>query len=161
VSRGKQGEIDMTRRIRAGLVAIGLAVVVPFVAVQPASAASYNVDKFVSLTFVNTNGAPRTCTVEDDATHNNDNANQPYTLVVSGEGGDLNDCIDRVLLTVTVSYKDRDGVRRTVSSSGFSTSDLTVQGTYSAISTSVRAQYLDCDASQSATCEVTAVANPK
>ena len=151
----------MTRPMRAGLMAVGLAVGVSLIAAQPASAANFNVDHFVSLTFINTNGAGRTCTVEDDATHNNDNANQPYTLVVSGEGGDLNDCIDRVLLTVTISYKDRDGVRRTVTSSGFSTSNLRAEGTFSAISTSVRAQYLNCDANQSAACDVTVTANPK
>jgi hypothetical protein len=147
--------------MRAGLVAIGLAVGVSLIAAQPASAANYNVDNFKSLTFINTNGAGRTCTVEDDATHNNDNANQPYTLVASGEGGDLTDCINRVLLTVTISYKDRDGVPRTVTSSGFSTSNLQAQGTYSAISTSVLAQYLNCDANQSASCEVTVTSNPK
>jgi hypothetical protein len=114
-----------------------------------------------SLTYVDNNGVAVTCSVEDDAFHNNDNANQPFTSVASGESGDLSDCLNTVLLTVTVSYKDRGGVRRTVTSSSFSTSSLVVQGTYSAITTSVRAQFFNCDSSRSATCEVTAFANPK
>jgi hypothetical protein len=149
------------RRVRAGLAAAALAMVAPVVAAQPASASSSTMVTSAALTFVDGNGTTVTCTVQDSAKHNTDNPNQPTTSVDSGESGDFNDCIDFVVLISTISYKDRGGVRRTVTSSGFATGNLTAQGTYSAISTSVTAEYFNCDSSRSATCKVTAVANPK
>jgi hypothetical protein len=154
----------MAQRIRgARVVVAGMCVVLaPLLASESrAGAAQTGATGTSSLTYVDDNGVAVTCSIEDDAFHNNDNANQPFTSLTSGESGDVNDCLNTALLTVTVSYKDRGGIQRTVTTSSFSTTNIVVQGTYSAIATSVRAQFFRCDSSRSATCEVTAFANPK
>ncbi len=110
---------------------------------------------------VSTSGATVTCTVFNSTTHNTDNPNQPYTAVTSGESGMSSDCFSSVLVTMTLKYKDKSGVQRTASFSTFGTGSSQVAGTYPAISTSVTANYLNCDPSRSATCEITAFANPK
>jgi hypothetical protein len=128
---------------------------------QPAAAAQTEAHGSGAVTFVKEGGGVATCSVSDDAFHNTDNPNQPYTLVSSGLSGGDPACFDFVLMTITVTYKDHEGVRRTTTSSVFGTSTLQVGGTYSSITTSVRGDFFDCDASASATCTATATANPK
>jgi hypothetical protein len=128
---------------------------------QPAGAAETQAHGERSLTFLKDGGGAATCTVLNDAFHNTDDPNQPYTLVSSGLSGSDNACFDFVAMTITVSYLDKNGVRRESSTSSFGTSVLQVGGTYSGITTSVHANWFDCDSSASATCEATATANPK
>jgi hypothetical protein len=128
---------------------------------QPAAAAQNSVEGTASLTFVTDTGGVATCTVTDDATHNTDDPNQPYIIMTSGLSGGDSACFDFVSLTITVSYKDKGGVRRTAVSNGFATSSLQIGGVYSGITTSVRADFFGCNPSASATCNTTAVANPK
>ena len=133
----------------------------PFAVATPAGAASNHVDAQASLTFVTTSGATVTCTVLNSTTHNTDNPNQPYTATGSGESGCASECFDFVLLSTTITYKDKSGALQTASYDAFATGSSKVTGTYSAITTSVTADYFDCDASRSATCLSTAIAHPK
>jgi hypothetical protein len=99
-----------------------LAVVAPLgVGQLPASAAQSTVHSQAALTFVDTNGATVTCTVFNDSTHNTDNPSQPYVTVTSGESGMSGSCIDLVLVTITVTYKDKTGTVRTSTFSSFAT----------------------------------------
>jgi hypothetical protein len=136
--------------------------VAPFVmAQQPAAAATTTASSHAALTFVDTGGQTVTCTVSDDAVHNTDSPNQPYVVVSSGLSGGSSDCFESVLLTITTSYNDKSGVRRTTTSSAFATSTLKVEGTYPTISTTVTASYFNCDSSRSATCTIATQAAPK
>ena len=152
-----------TRARRSVLAAAALCVaVVPLAAGQlPASAAQTSVHSQAALTFVDINGATVTCTIFNDSTHNTDNPNQPYATVGGGESGASNSCFDLVLMTLTIRYKDKNGTVRTSSFSSFATGAARVEGAYSAITTSVKAEYFDCDSSRSATCQITASAAPK
>jgi hypothetical protein len=128
---------------------------------QPAGAAETHASGSSSITFAKFGGGAATCTVFNDAYHNNNDPNQPYTLVGSGLSGADEACFNSVNLTITVSYRDHEGVRRTSTSTGFGTSVLRIGGTYSGITTSVTAIWFGCDSGASATCQATAVANPK
>ncbi len=126
-----------------------------------ADAASYRVDSQKALTFVKDGGGAVTCTVFNSTVHNTDNASQPYVGVGSGLSGADNACFDFVLLTITVTYNDKSGVRRSARFGAFATGSVTIEGTYSPIKTTVTAEFFDCDSNQSASCLVTAEASPK
>ena len=146
----------------AMLVAALMTAVAPFfLGQQPAGAAVTTASSQASLTFVAYDGQTVTCTVFANAVRNTDNPNQPFAVIGSGQSGGSNVCFDFVLMTSTIAYNDKSGVRRSATSSSFATGSLKVTGTYPAISTSVTAEYFDCDPSLSATCTVTARANPK
>ena len=66
-----------------------------------------------------------------------------------------------MLLTITATYKDKNGTVRTSTFSAFATGSARIEGAYSAITTKVKADFFDCDSSRSATCNVTATAAPK
>jgi hypothetical protein len=152
----------MKLRMRVGsIVAAAVGLVVPLVAAQPADAATHTVTKSAALTFVNFEGATITCGISVTASHNDDTPGQPYTQVSTGESGTTSDCFDYVDLTITLSYKDHEGVRRKVESIAFAPSVLTVQGTFSSITASLRGDFFSCDSSMSASCAITATASPK
>jgi hypothetical protein len=148
---------------RAATMALGGLFAAGPLAVQggPAGAASSQINSQQSLTFVTSGGGVATCTVFNSTTHNTDAANQPFVTTVSGLGGADGSCFDFVLLSIKITYKDKSGVRRSSTYDAFATGTAKVEGTYSPITTTVTADYFDCDPSRSATCTVTAQASPK
>jgi hypothetical protein len=154
----------MKRRPRALCLtsAVLLAAVTPLLIVQqPASAADNYADKQGQITFIDDFGQAYTCPLNNDTDHNTDNSNQPYTHVDAFAGGQA-PCYQGVDLTVTIHYKDKNGVARQASAEGSGNSlRLTEPNTYSAITTTVTAHYYSCDANASASCDLAVTVAPK
>lgn len=147
------------RKTRLAASGVLLAAVPVAMMQQPAAAAETTDFTFASVTFIPVGGGAATCRIDNNSTHNTDDPNQPYVEVqVVLEGG--GPCISNVGTTITISYKDKGGVRRTASSGQLNGGTLKVEGAYSSITTTAHAQYFSCSSS-SASCEATAVAHPK
>jgi hypothetical protein len=150
-------------KLRAAMLAAGAGLALTPLVLQaaPAGAATFTANSQGAVTFVDIYGNSATCQIYNRTTHNTDNSNQPYTLVDAGWGGDSSSCFDYVVVRLQVSYKDDNGARRNVVTSNESPGTLKVEGTYSSITSTVSAEYSDCDAVQSASCTARAVSNPK
>jgi len=150
----------MTRRTRgAALAATGLlAAVAPLFAGQsPAGATVYEGFKQTPLTFIDTSGSGVTCTLDNFSHHNTNDPDQPYidvSLAIDGPA----ECQDLSFTEVDVSFKDKDGVKRTAFALG---TGMVVHGAYSAVMTSVSARYRACDETKSASCLATAETSTK
>jgi len=146
---------------RVALAAGALATAAPLLlGAQAAGAAQTTASDEERLTFVNLSGQPVTCTASITATHDTDDRNQPK-LIFSSVVGSLSSCINDVSTQVTASYKDSEGVTRTVTYGHIGTTTGSITGAYTATTVSARVSFADCDASQSATCAVTVTASPK
>ena len=128
------------------------------VGATPAAAAVNTASGNGSLTFITYQGDGITCPLQDQASHDT-SANTAFARGVSlGEPR----CIEsNVLVTVTITYKDENGLTHTSRSRGDDIVELSVDHAKSNIRTTVTATYLACDQSASATCEQTITANPK
>jgi hypothetical protein len=127
---------------------------------QVAGAAVTSANDEDSLTFVTDSGQPLTCTTSVTAQHNTDNRNQPALTWSSGRSGQ--GCFENVFTALTVTYKDSEGVTRTLSYGTFDAGPSgTITGAYSATSVRSDVHFFNCDEGRSATCDITVVASPK
>jgi hypothetical protein len=147
---------------RMAMAAAGLMTAAPplFLGQQPAGAAETTDQDSAALTFVTDSGATVTCTGLVSATHDTDVANQPELRFGTGLSGP-GSCFEIVFITATASYKDQDGITRTARFVTSDTSSVTIQGAYTNTTVSVNYDWVNCDETQSATCEVTVTASPK
>ncbi len=127
---------------------------------QVAGAAQTTDSEEKRLTFVTSSGQAVTCTASITARHDTDDPNQPK-LIFSSSVGTFAPCINDVSTDVTATYRDSEGVKRTVNYSHLGTTQGSITGAYSATTVSAHVFWSDCDASQSATCELTVTASPK
>ena len=127
---------------------------------QVAGAAQTTDSEEKRLTFVTSSGQAVTCTASVSATHDTDNPNQPK-LIFSSSVGSVAPCINDLSTEVTATYHDSEGVTRTVNYDHLGTTRGSITGAYTATTVRTRVTWFDCDASQSATCELTVTASPK
>ena len=148
---------------RAAMLAAGVGLALAPLALHaaPAGAATFTANSEGALTFIDVFGSTVTCQIYNRTTHNTDNPNQVYTYIDAGWGGDSSSCFDYVAVRLEVSYKDKDGIRRNTVSVNSQPGTLRVEGTYSSITTTVRADFSQCDSVRSASCTTSAVSNPK
>ena len=128
---------------------------------EVAGAAVTAADDSVSLTFVTNNtGQTVTCTASLDARHDTDNSSQPELTWATGLEG-VPACFESFSSFVTATYKDSEGVTRTVTGSAFKTTSGSATGAYTATSVRADITFFNCDFSRSAACDVTLIASPK
>jgi hypothetical protein len=155
----------MKRRARRGrMLAAGLmTVAVPLIGWQrPASAAMTEDTQTKSLTFVSTQVTGQqaaTCTLLVDAGHNTNNANDPIASMAWSLSGSPNSLCTDADVRSEITFKDRDGVTRTATTTDGS--NLTVSGAVSGIRATSSAFFKDCDPTRSATCTLDVTAAPK
>jgi hypothetical protein len=125
-----------------------------------ANAATNRDDTTKDISFGDHRDIAADCTVHNNTGHNNDDPNQPYTRVIGFSSGDSNACTIDIHITVTVTYKDKDGIGRTSTIASAGQFDATIGGTYSAINTSVAIHYNNCDYN-AFICDATATSHPK
>src|SRR4051794_2926737 len=146
---------------RMAMAAAGLATAAPLLlGHQVAGAAQTTASDEDRLTFVTLSGQAVTCTASISARHDTDDPNQPKLIFSSSVGG-VASCINDVGTEVTATYRDSEGVTRTVTYRHAGTTQGSITGAYTATTVSARVSWSDCDASQSATCDLTVTASPK
>ena len=156
----------MGRRLHA-LAMIGAGVplaIAPWIALgPPAGAAQNTVNANGSLTYMRSSDqAPVTCALGVGATHNTDDALHPFVAVsesAGSPGGDNEDCLDRVLFHLVVTYTDTAGDTQRTEVNGFAGANI--GGAKANVHATLSATYLNCDPSTNATCALTVVVAPK
>src|SRR3954452_11916931 len=148
------------RERRMAIAAAGLATVPLLLGHQVAGAAQTTAHDEDRLTFVTSSGQAVTCTASISARHDTDDPNQPELIFSSLVGG-VAPCINDVATEVTATYRDSEGVTRTVTYSHLGTTQGSITGAYTATTVSTRVSWSDCDANQRATCDLTVTASPK
>lgn len=127
---------------------------------QVAGAAVTTAQDEQGLTFVTGTGQTITCTSSLETTHNTDNANQPrleWRTLLSGAQA----CFEAIATDITATYKDSEGVTRTLHSGARSVTAGSVSGAYTATSVRADVHFFNCEPQQSASCDVTLTASPK
>jgi hypothetical protein len=127
---------------------------------QVAGAAVTTAHDEQGLTFVTDSGQTITCTADLNVTHNTDNANQPRLEWATGLSGPIA-CFDAYQLTLTATYRDSEGVTRTLTSQAPNANFGSVTGADTATSVRVDGHFYTCDSSQSASCDIRLAASPK
>jgi hypothetical protein len=128
---------------------------------EVAGAAVTSAEDTKALTFISDSGESVTCGVTLNAFHNTDDSSQPKLEWWMGASADGQGCFDDLGVVINATYKDREGVTRTLQYGSDNLTGGWVTGAYSA--TSVRAQvwWHHCDQLPTATCTVTVTASPK
>lgn len=148
-----------TRRCIASIVGVGaVATTAVLAGAQPAGATEVVGSK--SISFIDTGGRFVTCNVFDDA---NRFTNRHLTVTYHSElVGGAGDCGATVAGQVT--FRDSSGGAHTVgqqSESGTHFLQMTVDQTYTPVTTSFHVIFDSCDAGRSTSCDLTVTANPK
>jgi hypothetical protein len=137
---------------RLAIAAAGLAAAAPFlIGQQVAGAAVTSAAENKRLTFVDDNGQTLTCDVGVNGLHDTDDRGQPKLFWGGSRIG--SGCFDIAFTDVTVTYKDSEGVGRTLR---FGTYDDVPSG-----SVTGAYNFTTCDERRSATCTVSLTASPK
>jgi hypothetical protein len=128
---------------------------------QPAGAAVTTANGGKTWVLVTSSGAFVECTATLSATHNTDDPNHPRLSFGTGFGGQSAACFD-IETSITATYKDSEGVLRTVDFSLFAgPTGGNIDGAYTATSVRADFHYKDCDPNRNASCDVTVTASPK
>ena len=134
----------------------------PFAMAQPAHAGFSQDEDVAALTFVTTSGATVTCRLEAFHYHDSD-GREVFASQASlrNDGVYVPEC--RGTHRETVAYEDTEGVDRTVTTTGYGTQalDVGVDGVQSNVQVTHRVQFDQCDAAQSASCELTVLTSTK
>jgi hypothetical protein len=127
---------------------------------QPAGAAVTSDHDEAEITFVTESGGQEiTCFADLEAIHDTDQPDQPVFEISPSLSGPQGACID-VVVRITASYKDQDGITRTTTVDGTGAPVIVVQGAYTNTTATVDFSYGDCDTSSSS-CGVILTASPK
>jgi hypothetical protein len=153
------------RRARrlAGTAAV-LAAASPFaLAAGPAGAVTNNATTTGSLTFVMHTGGTVTCSLQGFSQRDTEGTRRGFASNTSYlTGGSYDErCYGHQY--IDASYKDSQGVTQTVNSYSYKTDEGNVgwSAAYSAVKVTHRVTFTQCDANQSATCELSVTTAPK
>ncbi len=152
------------RKRRIGLVGAGLlGLAAPLVAGQaPAAAAVSDADKALTFITKSSGGTEAvTCHVKNHTNVDKGEPDAPFTQVSVPLGTQPNPCVNNIVVTIVVAYRDHEGVGRRTEFTSSTPGEVYVEGTYSNIRTTVEITYLDCDAQASATCSAAAEVSAK
>jgi hypothetical protein len=150
----------MGRRVALAAAGLATAAAPLLLGQEVAGAAATEAHDEQALTFVTSTDETITCTVSVDAFHNTDNANQPTLAFVTGIS-EPEACFESLTTVLTASYKDSEGVTRTVNYEAGGTTGGTITGAYTATSVRAAVHFNNCDPNESASCDVTVTASPK
>ena len=141
-----------------------LAAASPFaLAARPAGAAVNSDTRSGSLTFVTVAGATVNCTLEGYSARDTEGTRGGFAQNVTHfTGGPFNPACEGHQF-IDASYKDSQGVTRAISTFSHATDEASVgwEGAYSAVKVTHRVRFNHCDATRSATCELSVNTAPK
>jgi hypothetical protein len=161
-----QAGLNRSRRRARRLVgtAAVLAAASPFtLAARPAGAVVNEASATGSLTFVTHAGTTVTCVLDGNSSRNTEGTRQGRAgnLTQLPNGTFSPNCRGEQYIIAT--FKDSQGVTRTVSSYAFATDETlaTWEGAFSAVKVTHRVFFGECNGEQSATCELSVNTAPK
>jgi hypothetical protein len=124
----------------------------------PAVAQEYDASGYGSLTFITYEGDGITCPLQVQSSHDTSANTASIYAAPLGEAR----CIEsNVATSVTITYKDQNGLTHTSRARGDDIVSLSVDHAKSNVRTSATTSYNDCNPNASASCDLTVTANPK